>query len=157
MTARIVQLADAVTAALAAAAENDQFSRPFEVERNYADATTELSVANVTTLDVTPLAYDEADLVARSSLGYVATLRLGVRHKFSADFADSAGRIPLAKVDELVKLVEEIYEFLATRQFDEIAAWIGGGIPFIVAHDHLRQQRQFSAIIRARFRIEASV
>lgn len=148
MTSRIVSLADAVTAALIEADEALLFSHRITPARNYADDAMKLSGSGGVRVDVTPMAYDEADLVARGSIGYIARLRIGVRHRLGVGNQ--------AHVDSLIKLTEEIHEFLATKQFGG-AYWIDGSIPFVIVHQHLRDWQQFTAVISERFRIEADL
>lgn len=152
MVSRISQLADAVAARLSEA----RLDRPMVVDRNFSTDELKLDDADEIHVDITPIGHDESDLISRGTIGYLARLRIGVRFKFGEADQEGDGRLDPAAVDDMIALVEAIHETIATGQFCG-ASWVDGSIPFVVVHQHLRDWRQFTAIISERFRIEADL
>jgi hypothetical protein len=155
MTAKIVQLADAVTAALAEA----EFSVEFVPERSYADWTMQLEDSDTLHVDVVIVGHEASELDDRGDIAYVDAIDIGVRYKFGPEAREPDGRLRNADVDGLVALVEEIHESLAAERLDQFedAIWRDASIRATYVRQHLREWGQFTAILRISFDLLAEL
>lgn len=156
MTARIVELANAITADLYEAAQGGRFCREFAPVRSYAPEDMKLDKHGELRIDVVPVGHDSAEMDDRAHLAYVSGIDIGIRYKFSQGDSTSTGEIDMSEIDGLAKLVEQVYEFLAGKRFCE-AIWRDGSIRAVYVPKHLREWRQFTGIIRVRFEIDAEL
>lgn len=152
MTAKLIQLADAVVEAL----NDHDFGVDFTAERSYADWDLSLSDSGVVHVDVVPVGHPTSELDTRSSVGYQLTVDVGIRKRFTAEEQDDeTGRIELDAVDEMVELVELFVEFfyaspnrsLADADQASIAA-DGVAVRSTWIRPHLKDKRQFTALMR---------
>lgn len=158
MTAKAAQVADAVTAAINAA----QWPMQFRAERSYADWDDELSELERMRVDVVPKFDPDIALDTRATTGQELAIDVGVRKRFSGEEIDSTnGRIRLSAIDEMVKLVEDLGEFLIADRLSGLdtigAVWIETTIGALYIRDHLRQYGQFTGYIRLRFSLHVSL
>ena len=127
MTAKIVQLADAVTAALAEA----EFTVQFVPERSYADWTMQLEDTDALHVDVVIVGHEATELDDRGDISYVDAIDIGIRYKFGPEAREPDGRLRNADVDALVALVEEIHlkKTAALIRAAAVMPAIAGGAP----------------------------
>lgn len=162
----VVAVAKAVTAQIAAAT----LSQKFTPERSYADWDFKLEAMDLLALqDADKLHVDvvghtmqqASELATRGSLRYTVPIDIAVRRKFGQDKQnDDTGRIAIEEIDALMLLTQELFVmFTKVRLADfQYAIWDNdkGGTNIVVAPDvkHLRELRQFTAIIRIFFRAD---
>lgn len=154
MAARIVELADALTADLAEAARGSRFARQFDPQRSYVPDDVKLTKADELRVDVVVGGHDESELLDRGTVGYTSRIKIGLRYKFSQGDSTPTGEIELSEIDDLVLLVEQIYEFLAKKRYCE-ATWRDSSIRATVVAEHLRTNNQFTGLLFVRFRVPA--
>lgn len=154
MTARIAELADAVTKELADQAASGAFGVVFAPERSYVPLDAKLLEDGVTRVDVVIAGHQEAALRDRAHVVYAAALDVGIRYKFKQDSQETNGQIANSEVDPLVCLVEQVYEYLAKKTLCE-AEWRDASVSSTFIREHLKDWRQFTGVIRVRFDVEA--
>lgn len=93
---------------------------------------------------------------SRISLRYEALLDIAVRYRFGTIEQSSDGSIDVDEIQPYVALLEEIGELLAdpdNRKLatQTLATWIGTEIRFPWVPEHLRQNRQYTGILRATY------
>lgn len=98
----------------------------------------------------------------RASLQYDVGIDIAVRYRFGTVEQDSDGSIAVDEIKPYVDLLEEIGELLADpdnrRLVDKIdAVWTGNEIRAPWVPDHLRQNRQYTGIIRATYLVDKDV
>lgn len=158
MTAVLVQLAEAITAELAAASFD---GLSFDPVRSYADWELELRELNVLNVDVVPVAYDETDLDGRGSVGYACSIDIGVRKRFGQSDLEKCGSVVLAEIDRLVLFVQELHEFFIKASSDTTigrrlqnytdASWRETRITSTYSQKHLRDMQMFLGIVRVTY------
>jgi hypothetical protein len=144
--------ADAVMELLA----TGTFSKTIDPQVSYD---TELLLENAGTLRVDVVA---AALTAvadsRISLRYEAGIDIAVRYRFGLSEQETTGAVDVKEVGAFLQLLEEIGEHLATPAnrhlpLKVMATWISNEIRFPWVPDHLRQQRQYTGILRATYAV----
>ena len=124
---------------------------------------TELQLEDLDTLHV--------DLVAaglsvapesRASLEYNALIDIAVRYRFGVLEHGTDGSIDVEEIAPYLALLEEIGEYLADPDnrrppFMADAAWIGNEIRSPWVPEHLRNNRQYTGIMRATYALEKDV
>lgn len=93
---------------------------------------------------------------SRVSLRYEVAIDIAVRYRFGTSEQDTDGSIAIDEIKPYVDLLEEIGELLAdpdNRKLEDqtVATWIGNEIRFPWVPEHLRQNRQYTGIIRATY------
>ena len=146
----MIETADAIVAAMIDAPAATWELTDLQPERSYADWDEKLEDLDELRIDVVPSGI-ESQLEHRGQLAYRVSTDIGVRQRFGQVSQDiNTGRIQLATVDRLALLTEQIHEYFTTdRLTDYLAAvWISTEyrVPFL--REHLRELRQFTAIIR---------
>lgn len=153
MPSALVQVADAVTAAIA----GHDFGIEFACERSYPDWDSELKETGCLRVDVLPVRHTESTLNTRGSVAYNCLTEIGIRRKFGQGEQQVVnGRIELSEVDRLVYLVEQIHELLCgwdKRQLAADIAWQDTEIRASYVPPHLKDWRQFTGIIAATYRV----
>ena len=154
-TAQLVELAEAITTTLAAASFATGVFIPV---RSYADWNDTLDELNEDLqVDVVPVGHDIAELEARESMKYESGVDVAVRKRFgTASQNASTGRIELAEIDDLVLLVEQIHELFCKEAVTSAtidASWLDTTIRATYIREHLREHRQFTGIVRIRYRL----
>ncbi len=137
--AQITDIVDAVVAAL----NGQTFSQPFTAARAYRPAfdLQEMKDLHVT---VVPKGVELAS-AGRGLAQSDVQIDIGVQQKLAA--GDDA------KVDALVRLVQEIAEFVrATRQFGD-AVWVRTENTPIYSPEHLGELRQFTSVLTLTLRV----
>lgn len=160
-SAVLVQVANAARQQLAAAPPLT-FSQAFTPERSYADWDLPLEQLDQLLCDVVPVNNPKSELEERGAIQYLAQVDVVLRRKFQAAHQDAGtGRVAIAQVDALVKVVEELHEFFCGERMDSFsveeanrtATWESTEILAAYRKDHLRQNRQFTGIVRLTFRV----
>lgn len=154
MAAVLIEVAEALTADLLTAVTADEFTGlTFEPEWSFADWDDDLSDLDCLKVDVVPVTYDETDLDARESVGYVVSCDVVIRKKFSQKYRRQDGKIDRDEIAALVLLVEEIHEYLCKirlTDYDE-ASWKETTIRSTYSRKHLRELSMFLGIVRVSF------
>lgn len=154
MAAVLIEVAEGVTNELRDAVDDDEFEGlQFVPERSYAEWDDELPDLDCLHVDVVPVTYDETDLDARESVGYVVSVDVVIRKKFGQKHRTQNGKIDLEEIDRLVLLVEEIYELFSKARltdYDE-AIWKETRILSSYSRKHLREMSMFLGIVRISF------
>jgi len=139
------------------------------IDRSYADWDLEfkntdsmaLSEADKLRIDIASHTTEQAaELSTRGTLKFTAPIDIAVRRKFGSDTLDSAtGRIPVAEIDALVLLTQELHVLLTKlRTSDALAAvWETTQLLSNPITEHLRELRQFTSIIRIGFRADVDL
>jgi len=164
-----VGIAKAVTSLIDAAT----LSQDFTPERSYAeweldlskqakDSGWELSDADKLHVDVVAhTTQQDSELSGRGFLRYSVPVQIAIRKKFGQEAQDDdTGRIAIAKIDELIKLTEEIHVLLTEADLDDQYNSKWNDAPKIIAAPvkaHLRQISQFTGIIEGTFDSHVSV
>jgi hypothetical protein len=154
MAAVLIEVADGVTAELLTALNADTFSEvTFVPERSYADWDEDLSDLDCLHVDVVPVAYEDTSLDARESVGYVCSVDVVIRKKFSQKYRTQDGKIDKSEVDSLVLLVEEIHEYLCKIRLTDYteAVWRETVIRSAYSREHLRMMSMFFGVVRVSF------
>lgn len=146
-----VAIAKAVTSELAAAT----LSQTFTPERSYADWNIILETdENELHVDVVLVTTEQSsEQAARSAMKFLAPIDIAVRKKFSqADYHEENGRVAIAKVDDLLLLVQEIHVLFTRIRLTSMAAasWVETKTQVAPIIEHLRDG-QFTAIVRVTF------
>ena len=150
----MVDVAEAVKTMLSAAS----LSQTFTLERSYADWDLELQPTDGLRVDVATVSTkQEANHDTREpSLHYIVQVDVAIRRKFGPEHYSGTGRVPNAQIDPLILLVQEIHALFVQHRFsgnDGAIAWEKSpqlmALPVI---KHLRELKQFTAIIRLTFR-----
>jgi hypothetical protein len=168
MGAVAVETAKGVLALIASSVASEEYSQRFTPERSYADWDLELKEIDKAELrdedklhvDVLTLTTGQGvNLAARGKYIMPATIDIAVRRKFGRDkLNDDTGRILVDEVDALVLLVEEIAQSLTPQRLNDanLSIWDASDqatqILVNPISEHLRGMRQFTGIIRAKFR-----
>ena len=139
---KIVQLADAVVADLAA----HQFSQAFTPTRAYVP-TIDLQEVKDLVVTVVPNARSETP-VSRADDQVDYTIEVGVQKKISGDVNTSG------EVDVLLALVLEIAAFLNRHRLTEAAdmTWVGTENDPVYYPEHLLNLRQFTSVLKVSYR-----
>lgn len=154
MAAVLIEVADALTAELRSAVEDGEFAGlHFDPERSYADWDEELADLDCLHVDIVPATYDETDLDTRGSVGYVVSVDVVIRKKFSQEKRQQNGKIDPEEIDRLVLFVEEIHEYLCKIRLTgyEDASWKEAMIRSAYSREHLRTMGMFLGVIRVSF------
>lgn len=155
-TAASVSIADAIQLMLAAAT----LSKVIEPERSYADWDLELKEYDTLRVDVVAVTTEQqSDLAAKGVIRFTVPVDIAVRYRFGADKQDDdTGRIDVAKVDELVLLVQEIHSLFTPNRLTDFqaGAWVSTRIVVNPSNKHLREMRQFLGIVRVTFQTYAA-
>lgn len=100
---------------------------------------------------------------SRVSLRYEVAIDIAVRYRFGTIEQDAVdGSIAVDEIKPYADLLEEIGELLAdpdNRKLTDqtVATWVGNEIRFPWVPDHLRQNRQYTGIIRATYLVAKDV
>lgn len=154
--AQLVAIAKAVTISIneATLTEDAELVRyGITAKRSYAawdDILKDLSVLHI---DVVP-ADKETTLAARGNTAHQCGIDVAVRKKFDAcDQDPDTGDIAIERMDELVKLTEEIGEIFIGKRLEnhDNARWsaIRDTAPY--SRRYLRDERQYSGVLRLTF------
>ncbi len=108
-------------------------------------------------VDVVPVIHSTSELETRGSIYYEIEVDIGIRKRFdTADQDGTTGRILIAKIDELALLVEQVFEHLCELElptFTADHAWIETKIRQTFVRKHLRENRQFTGLLRTKYRV----
>lgn len=152
-----VAVAKAVTSQIDAAT----LSLAFTPERSYADWELALEDADELHVDVVVVTTELAtELSSRGRMKYTVPIDIGVRKRFvTAQQDDDTGRVELAEVDALMLLVEEIHELFASVSLTDYteATWQETKTLVAPLNKHLRENRQFTGIVRVTFRVDKAI
>lgn len=160
MSAVLVEIADAVTDLLNAAAFETyvtdlEIADEWEAERSWADWDLELKDAGELLVDVVPVTHDRSELETRGSIVYESSIDIGCRKKFhTADETIETGRVDAGEVDRFVWLVEKIHEYFCKDRFADYQDAVWDSTKIVVACDRkmLKQNRQFFGAVRLTFK-----
>lgn len=157
MPAVAVDTAEALKDMLADAS----LSQDFVCERSYADWELALDSSDDSALRVDVCIVttkQEVELLTRGgSLAYTVPVDVAIRKRLGREYQDDdTGRIAVEEVDALMLFVQELHEFMVQKRLDGHEAAIWEDDPKIVVAPlvkHLRDNRQFTGIIRLSFRV----
>lgn len=136
------------------------FSKPFDARLTYD---TELQLEDLDTLHVDLVAAGLSTIPeSRSSLEYNAQIDVAVRYRFGVLEHDTDGSIDVEEIAPYLALLEEIGEYLADPDnrrppFKADAVWIGNEIRAPWVPEQLRNNRQYTGIMRATYALEKDV
>lgn len=99
---------------------------------------------------------------SRGSLQYDVQIDIGVRYRFGTVEQDTDGSIDVDEIKPYVDLLEEVGEVLADKDNRILATkidavWTGNEIRAPWVPDHLRQNRQYTGILRATYVVDKDV
>lgn len=150
----LVDVADAVVWEL----KTKPFFLSFTCERSYAEWDLPLEDGDdALRVDVVPVGSLPAELDTRASSEYRPACDVVIRKRMlPADYVPSTKRLSLAKVDELVKLVEDIHDFLCSERLSKLPAAVWQETKILAAYkpSHLRTPHQFTGIVRVTYSID---
>ena len=151
MAAVDLDIADAVTTALA----SGTFSKQFTPVRSYAEWDDALEDLNELHVDVVPLQTGPATtLQERASVEYSCQVDIGVRYRFGTSEQESTtGRVDVVEVDGLKLLLQEIAEFFMVDRLTDtnLATWQETNIQHSWSRPHLKNFRQYFGFVRLTF------
>lgn len=156
--AESVAIAKAVTAALNAHA----FSQSFTAVRSYADWDEELAAddGDLHVDVVVSQTGTEDELATRGSAALSTPIDIGVRRKFGVSQQDdSTGRVEVSEIDALQYLTQELRVFFLGAALTGYAGakWKSSNPRLTFNRRHLRENRQYTAIIRLVFDSRVSI
>lgn len=159
MDAVAVKVVKAVVSHIETAVLRDTLSQKFILERSYADWELPLEAIGALRVDVALVTTkQETELNARGGqLAYTVPVDLCVRVKLQSDAATvKSGRIAAAAVDPYMLLVEQLHELFTPERLSDYLDGIWQETKILAAPitKHLREMRQFTAILRITFRAE---
>lgn len=141
MPSELIQIADAVVAALNAAT----FAMPFTAERHYQPV---FDLAEMKDLHVSVVPRGtEITQVARAKGTFDHKVDVAVQKKFVKGDA--------AELDPLVALAEEIAESFRAKRLPGMpdAAWVKTEHAPVYAQEHMQELRQFTSVMTLTFRV----
>lgn len=150
-----------ITEAVKVAIEAATLSQTFTVERSYADWDLELATNNDLRVDVVAVSTKQvATIIARAPvISCIVPVDVAVRKRFGTEAQNEDGRIPNSLIDPLVYLVQELHELFALAKLaGDIGKWAED--PRILVNPNprdLRQNKQFTAILRLTFKSERNL
>jgi hypothetical protein len=147
--AELVAVAEAIKEELNA--QPQTFTLPFDAVRSY-DTETELEDLDTLHVDVVPVKAP-ISLETQGSVEYRSAVDIGVRKKFGQADRDASGAIDIAKIDQLILLVQQIAEALIEMRLTAHpdAAWQSTEVRVWYVPRHLRELGQFTGIVRVEF------
>lgn len=147
MAGVLEQVAQGITDALNGATT---LSREFTAEHSFADWQDLLKDVDRLHVDVVPFFRGVTELFAQKEIQYVVPVDVAVRQRFASDQDRGDGRIPIAKVYELIELVEEIGEFFHVKRLAnfDAAVWDETEVRVWYSRRDLRELRQYTGIVR---------
>lgn len=104
-----------------------------------------------------PVGTTPADLDTREASEYRPACDIVVRKRMlPEDYVPETKRLSLAKVDELVRLVEDIHDFLCAERLSKLSEAVWQETKILAAYkpSHLRQHHQFTGIVRVTYAID---
>lgn len=150
-----------ITEAVKVAIEAAELSQEFTVERSYADWDLELASNTDLRVDVVAVTTKQtAEPIARGPvIAYTVPVDVAVRKRFATESQDDEGRIPNSLLDPLVYLVQEIHELFALAYLTgNVGKWAEPPRILVCPNPRdLRQNKQFTAILRLTFRSERNL
>lgn len=157
MASASVQIAQAVVTHITA---NAMYSQPFTAERSYVDWELELEDQGVLHVDVVANSVEsKAELSSRTTVKQTVPVDIAIRKRFGAADQDANGRINIQAIDDMMSLVDEIYEVFMPQRltgFTE-AVWKETKLLACPIHEALKKQRQFTAIIQVTFQRDKKI
>lgn len=142
----IVQVADAVTASLNAGT----FSQEFTAQRLHQPS---FDLAELATLHVSVVPRSQTITnAARQSSYFDCAIDVGIQQRLQpTEPSHEQGQI-----DALLDLVQEIADHLRHKRLDDYpdAAWLSIEHDPVVASEHLDQNRQFTSVLTATYRVK---
>ncbi|MBI3464294.1 MAG: hypothetical protein HY000_14745 [Planctomycetes bacterium] len=150
-----VDVADAVTSMLAAAT----LSQKITPERSYADW--ELPLETMDRLYVNVVAHTTKQKLELGTRGGSLTYRIPVdvciRERLGQDREDGdTGRLENTRIDALMLLTQEVYETFLPKRLTTFEAGAWESTEIVVAPDAklLRENRQFTSVVRVTFKVD---
>lgn len=141
------------------------FVRSFVPERSYADWDLALEDADKLHVDVVLVTTEiQTNPISRHAndvggdVEYIVPIDVGIRQRFGqSEEEPSSGRISVAEIDQLVLLETQIFEYLYQEELTTYtaASWEDTRIVVACSREHLRQNRQFTGIIRTTYNVVA--
>jgi hypothetical protein len=158
MAAVVVEVAQAVQAMITAATLSQT---EYTLERSYADWELELKKATPLRVDlVTVINKQRIELDTRNSYSYTIPVDIAVRQRFTDDkWQDDNGRAVVSEVDALMLFTQEIYELFMPNRLTTYTDAVWNSTEILVAPhtEHLRQNKQFTAVIRLVFGVNRTM
>jgi len=160
MTAVAVEIAEALTAQLAAWSAADVFAQRFTPVHSYADWEVPLDTAdqslpeNELYVDVVLDTLQQAvALVSHEKVRFDVPVLVAVRKHFGPQAKDALGRVSVAEVNTVMLLVEQLHLQLTKQRLPDYLAgiWRSTTVPVAPHVGHLREAAQFTGIVRVTF------
>lgn len=126
----------------------------FTPVKSWADWDDALTDENVLHVDIVPVGHPTTELDSRTQIRRETEVDIGVRKRFGPDVQDATGRVVFGEVADLVLLVEQIEEHLCTQRLasnEPDIAWESSDVRASFIRKHLRENRQFTGIVRVTF------
>jgi hypothetical protein len=126
--------------------------------RSYSDVDEFLEDLDGLHVDVVPAGYRRVELQTPYVTNVICLTAIIVRKRFSEAAQLDNGTIDQTKADELVTLCEAIHKSLAAQRIRafEDAVWEDTDFALQFERKHLREARQFTAVIRVAYRVPVS-
>lgn len=160
MASVLCAVVEAVKDLLQAGDDAGAFIKTINPQRSY-DAKLLLEDAGVLHVDVV-LGQTAVPLRSRTEIAYDINVDIGVRKVFDASDEDAVtGKVAIAAVDNLIYLVEQINEYLASKArrslASALAVWKSAELVLPWDAEHLHQARQFTSILRVVYSVARDV
>lgn len=149
-----------IAAAVKSLLDGASLSKTLDVRLTYD---TELVLEDLDTLHVDLVAAGLSTIPeSRSSLEYNAQIDVAVRYRFGVLEHDTDGSIDVEEIAPYLALLEEIGEYLADPDnrrppLKSDAVWIGNEIRAPWVPEQLRNNRQYTGIMRVTYALEKDV
>jgi hypothetical protein len=149
--ARAVALTKLALEAITSSSLPDDYD--FTPERSYAEWDMQVAESDGLRVDVVLNTVEQkVDAQTRQGLKYEVPVDIAIRQRLGSDKQDlDTGRIAIEHIDNLMKLVEDIHLLYLRSKPDDGSVWHDTKIFVAPLKHHLREFRQFTAIIRVTF------
>lgn len=163
--AQSVAVAKAVESAIAGA----ELSKPFQLDRSYAEWSLDLSNLSEISweapedlrVDVVSHMTEQAhELSSRTTMQFALPIDIAVRQKLGvSEQRASTGRIHVEEVDALVLLTEELHLMFAPHRMTDFPCGVWQSTRLVTCPDKalLRTHRMFLGIVRVTFRVDVKL
>lgn len=148
--AQIVKVADAATAQIATAEDQNSFTGfTFTPKRGWASWDDELDGCTDVQVDVRASKYEKSGLETQGSIDYQCSIEIYVRQEFGEQHRGQDRKIKRDVIDGLVKLTEMIHELFINDPRPATlpdVVWIDSKILVIASIPHLAKGQYFGAV-----------
>lgn len=172
MTAVPILLAEAITTAINDAVDESYFETAFSARRSYPDWDIDYKdlqgfgdpVVDVVFVSGQASGGDTIELDSAGSQNYQPSVDICVRYRFGASDRDSeTGRLLNGPVDNLVSLVEQLHELMASERMTSlqlndtlVADWFNANVRTYVNQRRLREG-YFEGVVRVNYSVTKDI